>query len=59
MKPRLLETPPTAALDLRVKFDGIRLLGVKNGDKVKSDFADGNELRRVPEVADAVRAFAD
>jgi bifunctional non-homologous end joining protein LigD len=57
MKPRLLETPPAAG-DWRyeLKFDGIRLIAVKNGEKVNLISRNGNELAgRFPEVADAIR----
>jgi bifunctional non-homologous end joining protein LigD len=59
MKPRLLETPATAGdWVYELKFDGIRLIAVKNGDKVNLISRNGNELAaRFPEVADAVRAL--
>ncbi|MEY2490543.1 MAG: bifunctional non-ous end joining protein LigD [Verrucomicrobiota bacterium] len=59
MKPRLLETPPTAGDWIyELKFDGIRLIAVKKGDKVNLISRNGNELAgRFPEVADAVRAL--
>jgi bifunctional non-homologous end joining protein LigD len=59
MKPRLLETPPTAGDWIyELKFDGIRLIAVKNGDKVNLISRNRNELAaRFPEVTDAVRAL--
>ena len=59
MKPRLLEKPPTAGDWIyELKFDGIRLIAVKNGDKVNLISRNGNELAaRFPEVAEAVRAL--
>ena len=59
MKPRLLEKPPTAGdWVYELKFDGIRLIAVKNGDKVNLISRNGNELAaRFPEVAEAVRAL--
>ena len=59
MKPRLLETPPTAGDWIyELKFDGIRLIAVKNGEKVNLISRNGNELAaRFPEVAEAVRAL--
>jgi bifunctional non-homologous end joining protein LigD len=57
MKPRLLETPPTAGDWIyELKFDGIRLIAVKNGEKVSLISRNENELAaRFTEVADAVR----
>ena len=59
MKPRLLEVPPTAGdWVYELKFDGIRLIAVKNGDKVNLISRNGNELAgRFPEVADEVRTL--
>lgn len=59
MKPRLLEAPPPAGDWLyELKFDGIRLIAVKNAEKVNLISRNGNELAaRFPEVADAVRAL--
>jgi bifunctional non-homologous end joining protein LigD len=59
MKPRLLEAPPTAGdWVYELKFDGIRLIAVKNGDKVNLISRNGNELApRFPEVTEAVRAL--
>ena len=45
MKPRLLEAPPTAGDWMyELKFDGIRLIAVKNGDKVNLISRNRNEL---------------
>ena len=45
MKPRLLETPPAAGEWMyELKFDGIRLIAVKNGDKVNLISRNKNEL---------------
>ena len=45
MKPRLLETPPAAGEWLyELKFDGIRLIAVKNGKKVSLISRNQNEL---------------
>lgn len=59
MKPKLLEAPPAAGDWLyELKFDGIRLIAVKNGAKVNLISRNGNELAaRFPEIADAVRAL--
>jgi bifunctional non-homologous end joining protein LigD len=53
MKPRLLEAPPTAGEWLyELKFDGIRLIAVKKGDKVNLISRNGNELAgRFSEIA--------
>jgi bifunctional non-homologous end joining protein LigD len=57
MKPRLLEEPPTAGNWLyELKFDGIRAIAIKNGDKVSLLSRNENELRtRFPEIAEAVK----
>jgi bifunctional non-homologous end joining protein LigD len=57
MKPRLLEEPPTGGDWIyELKFDGIRLIAVKSGEKVNLISRNGNELAdRFPEVAEAVR----
>jgi bifunctional non-homologous end joining protein LigD len=57
MKPRLLETPPRAGDWIyELKFDGIRLIAVKNGEKVNLISRNENELAaRFTEVADALR----
>ena len=59
MKPRLLEEPPAGGDWIyELKFDGIRLIAVKNGEKVNLISRNENELApRFPEVADAVRAL--
>ena len=59
MKPRLLEKPPTAGDWIyELKFDGIRLIAVKNHDKVNLISRNGNELAaRFPEVAGAIRSL--
>ncbi|HWM25572.1 MAG TPA: non-homologous end-joining DNA ligase [Chthoniobacterales bacterium] len=59
MKPRLLETPPTAGDWLyELKFDGIRLIAVKNGDKVNLISRNRNELGgRFSQVAAEIAAL--
>jgi len=56
MKPRLLENPPATGDWLyELKFDGIRAIAIKSGDKVSLLSRNENELRtRFPEIADAV-----
>jgi bifunctional non-homologous end joining protein LigD len=56
MKPKLLEEPPQHGDWIyELKFDGIRLLAVKNGASVNLLSRNQNELRgRFPEVAEAV-----
>jgi len=56
MKPRLVETPPTAGdWVYELKFDGIRLIAVKNGAKVNLISRNRNELGgRFSQVASAV-----
>ncbi|HEV2841000.1 MAG TPA: non-homologous end-joining DNA ligase [Chthoniobacterales bacterium] len=56
MKPKLVETPPTAGDWIyELKFDGIRLIAVKNGDKVNLISRNRNELGgRFAQVASAV-----
>lgn len=45
MKPRLVEAPPIAGdWVYELKFDGIRLIALKNGDKVNLISRNGNEL---------------
>jgi bifunctional non-homologous end joining protein LigD len=60
MKPRLLETPPAAGDWLyELKFDGIRLIAVKNGEKVNLVSRNKNELAgRFADAASAVAALA-
>jgi bifunctional non-homologous end joining protein LigD len=57
MKPRLLESPPAAGDWLyELKFDGIRALAIKNGEKVSLMSRNKNELRtRFPQIADTVK----
>ena len=57
MKPKLLERPPTDGdWVYELKFDGIRLIAVKNGKKVNLISRNENELSgRFPEVVEAVR----
>src|SRR6188474_942418 len=59
MKPRLIDEPPAAGdWVYELKFDGIRLIAVKNGAKVNLISRNGNELAsRFPEVATAIRAL--
>ncbi len=56
MKPRLLETPPTEGDWLyELKFDGIRLVAVKQGEKVLLISRNENDLSgRFAEIAEAV-----
>jgi bifunctional non-homologous end joining protein LigD len=57
MKPKLLEEPPPGGNWIyELKFDGIRLITVKNGEKVNLISRNRNELGgRFPEVVEAVR----
>ncbi|CAN5526879.1 hypothetical protein BH18VER1_BH18VER1_09240 [soil metagenome] len=58
MKPKLLEQPPAGDWMYELKFDGFRVIAVKNGDKVNLVSRNGNELAaKFPEVAEAVRAL--
>ena len=59
MKPKLLEQPPTAGDWLyELKFDGFRIIAVKNGDQVSLASRNGNELAaRFSDIAEAVRAL--
>jgi len=59
MKPRLLDEPPLSGDWMyELKFDGIRLVAIKDGEKVNLISRNGNELAvRFPEVADAIRAL--
>jgi len=59
MKPKLVEQPPSAGdWTFEIKFDGIRLVAVKDGEKVNLISRNGNELAaKYPEVADAVRSL--
>ena len=60
MKPRLLEEPPTTGDWMyELKFDGIRLIAVKNGDKVNLISRNKNELAgRFADVAADVATLA-
>ena len=57
MKPRLVESPPGAGDWMyELKFDGIRALAIKNGEKVSLMSRNQNELgARYPEIVQAVR----
>jgi len=57
MKPRLLEHPPGGANWIyELKFDGIRLIAIKNGEKVNLISRNENELAgRFPEIVEAIR----
>jgi bifunctional non-homologous end joining protein LigD len=57
MKPRLLETPPTTGDWLyELKFDGVRAIAVKNGNKVNLLSRNENKLHaRFREIAEAVK----
>jgi bifunctional non-homologous end joining protein LigD len=59
MKPKLLEAPPTAGeWSYELKFDGIRLIAVKNGANVNLISRNGNELAaRFADVAEAIAAL--
>ena len=59
MKPKLREQPPaTGAWIYELKFDGIRLIAVKNGAKVNLISRNENELAsRFPEIAEAMAAL--
>ncbi len=59
MKPKLLEQPPEHGDWIyELKFDGIRLLALKDGGKVSVLSRNENELRgRFPEIADAVKSL--
>lgn len=59
MKPRLLEDPPAKGDWIyELKFDGIRLIAVKDGSKVNLISRNGNELAaRFPEVAESVESL--
>ena len=55
MKPRLLEQPPPGDWVYELKFDGIRLLAVKDGATVQIISRNGNELAaRFPEITRAI-----
>ena len=57
MKAKLVEKPPaTGAWIYELKFDGIRLIGVKRDDKVSLLSRNENELtKRFPEIGEAMK----
>jgi bifunctional non-homologous end joining protein LigD len=59
MKPRLVDQPPEGGDWLyELKFDGIRAIACKDGDKISLISRNKNELRsRFPEIADAMKNF--
>ena len=59
MKPRLLEAPPTSGDWMyELKFDGIRLIAVKNAERVSLISRNKNELAaRFPEIVEAVQSL--
>jgi bifunctional non-homologous end joining protein LigD len=59
MKPKLLEEPPPVGeWTYEIKFDGIRLVAIKDGEKVSLISRNGNELAaKYPDVAAAVRSL--
>ena len=58
MKPKLLDEPPPGDWVYELKFDGFRVIAVKNGEKVNLVSRNGNELAaKFPEVVEAVRAL--
>ncbi len=59
MKPRLLEAPPTSGdWTYELKFDGIRLIAVKNAERVSLISRNKNELAgRFPEIVEAVQSL--
>ena len=59
MKPRVVETPPTAGDWIyELKFDGIRLIAVRTGKKVSLLSRNKNELAgRFPEIVEAVKSL--
>ena len=59
MKPRLVQTPPTAGDWIyELKFDGIRLIAVRTGKKVSLLSRNKNELAgRFPEIVEAVKSL--
>src|SRR4029450_10434396 len=60
MKAKLVEKPPaTGDWIYELKFDGIRLIGVKSGEKVSLLSRNENELtQRVPESVEAIKTLA-
>ena len=59
MKAKLVDTPPTTGDWIyELKFDGIRLIGVKRDDKVSMLSRNENELtKRFPEIVEAIKAL--
>ena len=59
MKAKLVEKPPaTGDWIYELKFDGIRLIGVKKGEKVSLLSRNQNELaERFPEIVEAIEAL--
>jgi bifunctional non-homologous end joining protein LigD len=59
MKAKLVEAPPaTGDWIYELKFDGIRLIGVKRDDKVSLLSRNENELtKRFPEIVEAIKAL--
>ena len=59
MKPRLLEHPPaTGDWMYELKFDGIRLIAIKNGKKIGLISRNENDLaRRFPEIVEPIRSL--
>ncbi|HEY0369695.1 MAG TPA: non-homologous end-joining DNA ligase [Chthoniobacterales bacterium] len=59
MKAKLMDAPPRGEWAYELKFDGIRLIAVKNCASVNLISRNGNELAaRFTEVADAIRELA-
>ncbi|MEP6936567.1 MAG: non-homologous end-joining DNA ligase [Chthoniobacterales bacterium] len=55
MKPKLLDAPPPGDWIYELKFDGIRLLAIRDGDAVSLLSRNQNELRaRFPEIVEAI-----
>ena len=59
MKAKLVEKPPTMGDWIyELKFDGIRLIGIKRGDKVSLLSRNENDLtKRFPEIVEAMKAL--
>ena len=59
MKAKLVEKPPTMGDWIyELKFDGIRLIGIKRGDKVSLLSRNENDLtKRFPEIVEATKAL--
>src|ERR1044072_5795892 len=60
MKPKLLEAPPTSGEWMyELKFDGIRLIAVKNAKRVNLISRNKNELAaRFPEIVAAIQSLS-